>query len=111
MACGARRKARDAGDVLGLNDAWAGLRAGDAENAEEELGVQQNTSAVYPTGRPGFRARHTAQLVLDQQITDLLLDIRLRTAVTDLLTPQTSEIQSDSSLAMSLRLGTSSTYP
>ena len=27
---------------------WAGLRAGDAGNAEEELGVQQNTSAVYP---------------------------------------------------------------
>ena len=24
---------------------WAGLRAGDAGNAEEELGVQQNTSS------------------------------------------------------------------
>ena len=44
---------------------WAGLRAGDAGNAEEELGVQQNTSAVYPTGRVAraLRARrHTAQL-------------------------------------------------
>ena len=28
---------------------WAGLRAGDAGNAEE-LGAQQNTAAVYPTG-------------------------------------------------------------
>ena len=28
---------------------WAGLRAGDAGNAEEELGVKQNMSAVYPT--------------------------------------------------------------
>ena len=27
---------------------WAGLRAADAGNAEEELGVQQNMSAVYP---------------------------------------------------------------
>ena len=45
----------------------AGLRAGDAGNAEEELGVQQNTSAVYPTGRVALalRARrHTAQLDL-----------------------------------------------
>ena len=45
---------------------WAGLRAGDAGNAKEELGVQQNTSAVvYPTGRVALalRARrHTAQL-------------------------------------------------
>ena len=44
---------------------WPGLRAGDAGNAEEELGVQQNTSAVCPTGRVALalRARkHTAQL-------------------------------------------------
>ena len=43
---------------------WAGLRAGDAGNAEEDLGVQQNPSAVYPTGRVALalRARrHTAQ--------------------------------------------------
>ena len=38
------------GMFLGPN-VWAGLRAGDARDAEEELGVQQNTSAVYPTGR------------------------------------------------------------
>ena len=57
MASEARRKAREAG--------WAGLPAGDAGNAEEELGVQQNTSAVYPMGRVALalRARrHTAQL-------------------------------------------------
>ena len=36
---------------------WAGLRAGDAGNAEEELGVQQNTSAVYPTGRVALALR------------------------------------------------------
>ena len=39
--------------------------AGEAGNAEEELGVQQNTSVVYPTGRVALalRARrHTAQL-------------------------------------------------
>ena len=44
---------------------WAGLRAGDAGNAEEELGVQQNTSAVHPTGRVALALRaprHTAQL-------------------------------------------------
>ena len=44
---------------------WADLRAGDAGNAEEELGVQQSTSAVFPTGRVALalRARrHTAQL-------------------------------------------------
>ena len=44
---------------------WAGLRAGDAGNAEEELGVQHNTSVVYPTGRVALalRARrNTAQL-------------------------------------------------
>ena len=35
---------------FGVQVFWAGLRAGDAGNAEE-LGVQQNTSAVYPTGR------------------------------------------------------------
>ena len=43
---------------------WAGLRAGDAGNAEEELGVLQNTSAVYPTGRVALALqarRHTAQ--------------------------------------------------
>ena len=42
-----------------------GLPAGDAGNAEEELGVQQNT--VYPTGRVALalRARrHTSQLDL-----------------------------------------------
>ena len=46
---------------------WAGLRAGDAGNAEEELGVQQNTSAVYSTGRVALALqarRHTAQLNL-----------------------------------------------
>ena len=36
---------------------WAGLRAGDAGDAEEELGVQQNTSAVYPTGRVALALR------------------------------------------------------
>ena len=41
---------------------WAGLRAGDAGNAEEELGVQQNTLAVYLTGRVALARRHTAQL-------------------------------------------------
>ena len=46
---------------------WAGLRAGDAGdagNAEEELGVQRSTSAVYPTDISlALRARrHTAQL-------------------------------------------------
>ena len=45
VASGASRQARDAGDVL--PNGWAGLRAGDAGDAEEELGVQQNTSAVY----------------------------------------------------------------
>ena len=42
--------------------------AGDAGNASEELGVQQNTSAVYPTGRVALalRARrHAAQLNYD----------------------------------------------
>ena len=32
-------------------NAGSGLRAADAGDAEEEVGVQQNTSAVYPTGR------------------------------------------------------------
>ena len=44
---------------------WAGLRAGDAGDAEEELEVQQNTSAVCATGRVAlaFQAqRLTAQL-------------------------------------------------
>ena len=66
MASEARRRAREAGDVWGPS-VWAGLRAGDAGNAEEELGVQQNTSAVYPTGRAALalRARRrTAQLNL-----------------------------------------------
>ena len=47
MASGASHKARD----FGGPNVWAGLRASDAGDAEEELGVQQNTSAVYPTGR------------------------------------------------------------
>ena len=55
MASEARRKAREAGMFWGPS-VWAGLRAGDASNAEEELGVQQNTSAVS--------LRHTAQLDL-----------------------------------------------
>ena len=44
---------------------WAGVRAGNAGNAEEELGVQPNTSAVYPTGRVALALQapgHTAQL-------------------------------------------------
>ena len=50
MVSGARRKARDVGMFWGPS-VWAGLRPGDAGDAEEELLVQQNTSAVYPTGR------------------------------------------------------------
>ena len=45
---------------FGVQNVWAG-------DAEEELGVQQNTSAVYPTGRVALalRARrHTAQLTV-----------------------------------------------
>ena len=57
MASEARRKAREAGDVLGSK--CLALRAGDAGNAEEELGVQHNTSAVYPTGRVALRFCYT----------------------------------------------------
>ena len=41
MASGARRKARDVGDVFGVH----ALRAGDAGDAEE-LGVQQKVSGI-----------------------------------------------------------------
>ena len=39
----------------------AGLRSGDAGDAEEELPVQQNMSAVYPAGRVALTLR-AAQL-------------------------------------------------
>ena len=40
---------------------WAGLRAGDAGNAEEELGVQQSTSTIYPTGRVALARRSSSK--------------------------------------------------